>query len=479
MRQALLFAAISLCGFSVFAQTTYKFSNYTTDGPALHTVLADFNRDGYPDMAVVNQGPGGSTSGSTLDIFFNDHTGHFGSSTSYAIPSNGPVVVLDVNNDRWPDLVIAQGSGSVNTVMLNNQDGTFHMGATIRTKAVASSFVAGDFNKNYWADLAAVEPNQIEILLSNGNGSFTSKEVLSLGNSTFNAVAYDFDGDGNLDIALALPKKVLVWWGLGNGLFNATPLTIPRPTTDTLYSLAAADFNNDALEDLVVSSNYVPTCPPPVDNPCGATTAHVYKNLGGRKFALASSFKMGDRAYGVVSTADVNSDRNYDVVNLINAAGVATGQFTYRTGNGAFAFGTEQNITGGSAVELAFRDLNLDARQDIVVPNYFPDGEVFVGLATSGNQNCPGDTSQTLNAYICAPLGNAVVTSPVTIRAAGNSPIGVKRLEVWVDGKKVYQKLGDQLNHAIALSPGKHRLSVVAVDNLVETAGAGESITVH
>jgi hypothetical protein len=479
MRHALLVAALSLCVSPLFAQTTYNFSNYSTDGPALHSALADLDRDGYPDMAIVNQSAEGSGSGNTLDVFFNNHSGGFGPYTSYAIPSNGPVVAADVNGDGWPDLVIAKGSGSVTTVMLNNHDGSFHMGTPVTTKAVASAFVAGDFNKDGKIDLAAVEPNQIEILLNSGNATFSSKQVLGLGNSTFNAVSYDLDGDGNLDIALALPKKTLVWWGQGNGLFNVTPLTIPRPNGDTLYSIAAADFNNDAREDLVVSSNYVPACPPPVDNPCGTTTAHVYKNLGGRKFSLVSSFKMGDRAFGVLSAADVNSDRNYDVVNLINAAGVATGQFTYRTGNGAFQFGTERNITGGSAVELAFRDLNLDARQDVVIPNYFPDGEVVVGLATSGNQNCTGVGSGSLHSKICAPLANASVTSPVTVRAAGNSPVGVKRLEVWVDGKKVHQKLGDQLNHAIALSVGTHHLSVVAVDGYVGTSSTVETITVH
>jgi hypothetical protein len=142
MRHALLVAALSLCVSPLFAQTTYNFSNYSTDGPALHSALADLNRDGFPDMAIVNQSAEGSGSGNTLDVFFNNHSGGFGPYTSYAIPSNGPVVAADVNGDGWPDLVIAKGSGSVTTVMLNNHDGSFHMGTPVTTKAVASAFVA-------------------------------------------------------------------------------------------------------------------------------------------------------------------------------------------------------------------------------------------------------------------------------------------------------------------------------------------------
>lgn len=473
MYRFMLLASFLLYAISTFGQTTYKFTPYPTDAPAISSALADFNRDGYPDMATVNQA--GSSSG-TVDVFLNNHSGGFPMYTSYAIPSNGPAIAVDVNGDGWPDIVIASGSTGVNTILLNNGNGTFHMGTPVTTKASAGSFVAGDFNKDGKVDLAAVEGSQIEILLNKGAGTFSAGQVLALSNGTKNAVVRDFDGDGKLDIANALPKKTLVWWGKGDGTF-AAPLQIPSPTSNPLSSLAAADFNNDAKEDLAVSSDYFNGCTNPEDV-CGTTTAHIYKNLGGRKFSLVSSYRIGNDLGGVLYAADLNGDLKYDLVDLINAAGVRSGDISFRPGNGAFGFGAEQMIDGDSAAELDFRDLNLDSRQDIVIPSYFPDGEAIVGLVTNGYKTCPGLGSGSLAAKVCAPANNVTVSSPVLVTAAGNSPIGVKRLEVWVDGKKVYQKLGDHLNKRIALSAGKHQIGVVAVDQYVGTAKKVVYVTV-
>ncbi len=290
-------------------------------------------------------------------------------------------------------------------------------------------------------------------------------------------MAGDFDNDGYLDIANAEGSKALVWWGKGNGTF-AAPTQIPAPTKDGFSSLTAADFNNDALEDLAMSTSHYNGCTNPEDV-CGTTTAHIYKNLGGRKFSLVSSFLIGDDLGGILYTADVNSDLNPDIVDVISAGGVSSGDISFRPGNGNNTFGAEQIIDQGSAFEVDFRDLNLDSRADYVEPSYFPaPGEVIVGLVTSGSKNCTGLGSANLASKICAPASNASVSSPVLVTAAGNSPIGVKRLEVWVDGKKTYEKLGNQLNKKITLSSGKHRIAVVAVDQYVGSVSTAEYVTV-
>jgi hypothetical protein len=339
--------------------------------------------------------------------------------------------------------------------------------------------VAGDFNKDGKVDLAAFEGKQIEILINKGSGKFAPGQVLAMSGSSASGAVGDFDADGNVDIANSEGNKTLVWWGKGNGTFAAPTIILP-PSNDGFSSLAAADFNNDGLEDLAISSNIPdPNCPV-YDWPiCGSTMAYIYKNLGGRKFSRVSSYTMGPADNGVLFTADLNGDLNQDLVNLLDAAGVATGELSFRPGNGNNTFGAEQVIDGPSSIEVGFRDLNLDSRTDIVEPEYFPEAFVHVILATSGYTTCPGVNSASLHAKICAPANGATVSSPLLVTAAGNSPIGVQRLEIWVDGKKIYQKLGDQLNKRISLSSGQHRLVVVAVDKHVGTSSAVEYVNVQ
>ncbi|ABF41274.1 Integrin-like protein [Candidatus Koribacter versatilis Ellin345] len=472
MRLLHILAALVVTAAPLVAQVTYSFSNYPTQGPANHMVIADFNRDGYPDMAIVVSNP------NVVDVYFNDHTGHFSNYTAYPTGDFGWALALDANGDGWPDILVAStGTGST-TLLLNNGDGTFRTGTAPITKAQASQFVAGDFNKDGKVDLAAIEGNQIEILLNNGNGTFHSGQMLAMAGGTFNAVVADFDGDGNLDISNAESNKFLVWWGKGTGAF-AAPLQVPAPTRGSLFSVATADFNNDGLPDLAVSSNYNPGNCDPTGGPCGTTTAHIYKNMGGRSFSHISSYQIGDREGGVLSTADVNGDLNQDIVDVTTAGGVDSGVYSYRPGNGNTTFGAEQTITGGSAFEIVLRDLNHDSRADVGIPSFFPGGEGDVGLATSGYKTCTGVSSASLNAKFCEPQGDANATPSFYVMAGGDSPLGVQRLEIWVDGKKIYQKLGNQLYKKITLSAGRHRLVVVAVDKYVGTASAAEYVNVQ
>lgn len=62
------------------------------------------------------------------------------------------------------------------------------------------------------------------------------------------------------------------------------------------------------------------------------------------------------------------------------------------------------------------------------------------------------------------------MTSPVLVRASGNSPAGVIQLQVWIDGKKQYVKWGDQLSKGFTLSSGRHKIAVVANDKYVGSA---------
>ena len=73
----------------------------------------------------------------------------------------------------------------------------------------------------------------------------------------------------------------------------------------------------------------------------------------------------------------------------------------------------------------------------------------------------------------------AAAASPLLVRASGNSPLGLNRIEVWIDGKKAAQRLGSQIAKRFTLSAGTHRIAVVAVDKYLGTATTVRNVTIQ
>jgi Bacterial Ig domain len=67
---------------------------------------------------------------------------------------------------------------------------------------------------------------------------------------------------------------------------------------------------------------------------------------------------------------------------------------------------------------------------------------------------------------ICAPADGATISSPVRVLAGTTSTRPVKLVQVYVDGSKVYEEANHRLDWSLALSPGTHRLTVQAYDDL-------------
>ena len=114
--------------------------------------------------------------------------------------------------------------------------------------------------------------------------------------------------------------------------------------------------------------------------------------------------------------------------------------------------------------------MDLDGRHDVIMS--LPDfdiTDVLVGLNQNGTPNCPPPPSNALQAKLCTP-GSATNSTTFTVKASGNSPVGIKRLELWVDGAKQAQALNDQLLTTLTLKKGTHQVTVVAVDQYIGVA---------
>ena len=480
-----------VCEFA-FGGVPVKFS--TTWYPASSVggiVIADFNRDGIPDVAY--------TSGANLVIKMGMGGGKLGPDVPYSTSEqdlDGPLAV-DIDGDGWLDIVAFSQSDDEFVMLGNNGDGTFHyIGGIPVPDSYIGSITAGDFNHDGKPDLAIVScadpyagwptTTTCGLYIYLGAGSptyFTLGQSISLDGGRYGVQAWDVNGDSNLDLVFAGSGQGFIWWGNGDGTFHG-PNSLTPPTTDPVAWTTVADFNQDSRLDLALLSGRPchPTC-----GDGGPNTVWMYQNNGGTSFALTGNSQLAAYA-GNLIPADVNGDLNPDVIyynhfamgiypQLQNMPQGAT-LFAYALGSGNDTLGTQGTLPDNYFdTAVAFRDLDLDSRADYVVFDA-NEATLGVGIQIGGYENCPPPSSANLAAKICGIADRASVTSPVLVRASGNSPAGVIQLQVWIDGNKRYVKWGDQLSKRFALNSGTHKIVVVANDKYVGSAKTSVNVTI-
>ena len=201
------------------AETPYSVASTTA---TLAFVVADFNGDGYSDLAVSYYG----ISSGTVKVFLNNGNGGFGTGTSCTtggMPES--IIAADFNHDGITDLATANASSGTVSVFLGYGNGTFQLAKNVSVGNSSYSLAAGDFNGDGNLDLVTVNNsgNSVSIFLGNGNGTFSSAVSYTVGSGPRSVVVGDFNGDGKLDLATAnySANSISVLLGNGNGTFAA------------------------------------------------------------------------------------------------------------------------------------------------------------------------------------------------------------------------------------------------------------------
>ncbi|HMU39329.1 MAG TPA: FG-GAP-like repeat-containing protein [Pseudomonadota bacterium] len=115
-------------------------------------VIADFNGDQKPDLAVANSGT------NNVSVMFNTGAGVFGNTpqtTPTAGSSPNSLIAVDINEDGFTDLVTANMGGSNLSVMLGAAAGKFANGATHSVGTSPRFLASGDMNNDLQPDLVA------------------------------------------------------------------------------------------------------------------------------------------------------------------------------------------------------------------------------------------------------------------------------------------------------------------------------------
>ena len=217
---------------------------------------ADFNGDGYLDVAVANSGSDDHGTDGSVMVLFGKGNGTLGKPSTYKL-TGGPFAIAagDLNGDGHPDIAVTTNAGFV-AILMNTGNGKFkHTKTYVAGGEPAGVAIAalGRDGKGH-QDLVVSCVQGVGVLLGNGDGTFGKETIYStsgIGQAPSNAVVADFNGDGNPDIADVLFEgNSGLLYGKGDGTFKAA---IPiRIHVGGGTSLTTGDFNNDQAPDLAI-----------------------------------------------------------------------------------------------------------------------------------------------------------------------------------------------------------------------------------
>lgn len=263
------------------------------NGSRSYTSVAfgDHDRDGDLDMFVTEW----RVVGSQNALFQNDGTGHFTNVTSAAglslstMPGFAPRFA-DIDNDGWPDLLVAADFGQ-SRMFHNNQDGTFTditAAANVGTDENGMGATTGDIDQDGdldWFVTSIYDPFDTCGSTScnwgaSGNRFYTNMGSLAFTDTTddwdvrhgywgWGTSLFDYDNDGDLDLGMTngfvLPftafedqfniDPVRLWRNDGGGAMTEIASAANIADTRSGKGFVVFDYDRDGDLDIYIANN--------------------------------------------------------------------------------------------------------------------------------------------------------------------------------------------------------------------------------
>lgn len=287
---------------------------------AVGVAAADLDRNGIPEVVLVNQSSGVFDHGVPSVVFWGNPSHFLSEANATLLPADGPYCskVADLNDDGHPDVV------------LTGEPPCIHWG---------------------------------------GADGFKKRQSLDIGERTVGVVVGDYNRDGSLDIIFSTfsgdPRKSnhgILLWGAEDGFSPNRSERIATKAVRSCCGVSTADMNRDGYLDLVF--------------PAGETLDGYSELLygGPSGFGKTPSTRLNTNGVGAPSIADLDGNGWLDLIfpgsQDLETQDPHTKSLIYWGSKDGWDDAHRTELEAFHAAEIIVADLNRDGHLDLVSSNY-------------------------------------------------------------------------------------------------------------
>lgn len=313
---------------------------------------ADFDGDGDMDLAIGTSGP------SAIDVVLNRGDGTFDAPNRTHIPldvSLYEIHVAEITGDELPDLVIPDPRPTGGTIALLRNAGPAGWSALPSIPIATTGFVAtlalADVDADDDIDVVVSDFGQsVTVFQNDGSGAFPTSFDLFAGIPVTAIAVADLDSDGAAElIAGSSDHPFLLVFRNDSGTYDPPQLLA---TSVPVEQIVVAPVHGDPRPDLLVSNSDV-------------AGVSVLRNRGDLQFDAPRLFDLIGRD-AMLRAVDVDVDGDVDLISVLRLQDVI--QVVRNDGRGQFG-APSMGTAGHSPSAVAAGDLDGDGHADLAIAN--------------------------------------------------------------------------------------------------------------